>query len=48
MSGGADRGGPDWGLRLAFAFNVAALLFAIYCAVVIISFLHCFSLVPEP
>lgn len=48
MSGGADRGGPDWGLRAAFAFNIAVLLFAIYCAVVIISFLHCFSLVPEP
>lgn len=48
MSGRAERGGPDWGLRAAFVLNIAALLFAIYCAVVIISFLHCFSLVPAP
>ena len=36
---------PDWGLRAAFAVNIAALLFAIYCAVVIIAFIHCFTLI---
>ena len=35
---------PDWGLRLAFAANVAALGFGIYCAAVIVGLLYCFNL----
>jgi hypothetical protein len=35
---------PDWGLRAAFAVNILVMLFGIYSAVVIISFLYCFRL----
>jgi hypothetical protein len=39
---------PDWALRLAFAVNIAALGLAIYCAVVIIALLYCFTLSGPP
>jgi hypothetical protein len=45
MSAPNLRRSPDWGLRAAFAVNIAALLFAIYCVVVIVAFLYCFTLI---
>jgi hypothetical protein len=42
MSGGTPlRRRPDWGLRLAFAANIAALAFVVYCAFVIIYIAYC-------
>jgi hypothetical protein len=42
MSGGVPpRRRPDWGLRFAFAADVAALGFVAYCAFVIIFIAYC-------
>jgi hypothetical protein len=46
MSGGTSPGGtsPGWGLRIAFAVNILVMLFALYSAFIVISFLYCFRL----